>query len=51
MEQNKGELNNHEYIITYDVEPALDALNLTRDNVNPGILKKAIALSCANMEG
>ena len=45
------ELNNHEYCITYDVEPALEALNLTRDSVNPSILKKAIALSQVNMEG
>ncbi len=35
------ELANHEYCITYDLEPTLDALNLTEDQVlnNPRLLK------------
>lgn len=34
------ELANHEYCITYDLEPTLDALNLTEDQVlsNPRLL-------------
>lgn len=34
------ELANHEYCITYDLEPTLDALNLTEDQVlsNPKLL-------------
>lgn len=35
------ELANHEYCITYDLEPTLDALNLTEDQVieNPRLMK------------
>ena len=35
------ELANHEYCITYDLEPTLDALNLTEDQVleNPKLMK------------
>ena len=35
------ELGNHEYCITYDLEPTLDALNLTEDQVlaNPRLMK------------
>lgn len=35
------ELNNHEYCITYDIDPALDALGLEQSQINPDILKKA----------
>ena len=28
------ELANHEYCITYDIEPTLDALGLTLDEIN-----------------
>ena len=35
------ELNNHEYCITYDVTDALESLGLTKDDVDPVILKKA----------
>lgn len=40
------ELANHEYCITYDLEPTLDALNLTEDEVleNPA-LKKGLILA------
>ena len=36
------ELQNHEYCITGNPNDALDALGLTRDEVSPEILKKAI---------
>lgn len=39
------ELNNHEYCITYDVMPALDALGLTREEVDPAMLKRACKAS------
>jgi len=39
------ELNNHEYCITRDVEPALEALNLSINDLNPNIIKKSIQLS------
>ena len=35
------ELNNHEYCITYNPQDALDALGLTKDDVDPVLLKKA----------
>ncbi len=35
------ELNNHEYCITYDTKDALDSLGLTKEDVDPMILKKA----------
>lgn len=35
------ELINHEYIITYDVAPALEALNLNIADIPDNILKKA----------
>ena len=35
------ELNNHEYCITYDTKDALDSLGLTKEDVDPIILKKA----------
>ena len=39
------ELNNHEYGYTGDIEPALEALGLTKDEVNTDIIKKAIRLT------
>ncbi|MGN0960756.1 MAG: hypothetical protein ACI4PF_00990 [Christensenellales bacterium] len=33
-EMFKYELSNHEYCITYDLEPTLDALGLTLDEIN-----------------
>lgn len=35
------ELGNHEYCITYDATDALDALGLTKEDVDPDLLKKA----------
>ena len=35
------ELGNHEYCITYDPQDALDALSLTKEDVDPELLKKA----------
>ncbi len=35
------ELNNHEYCITYDVQDALDTLELTKEDIEPALLKKA----------
>lgn len=35
------ELGNHEYCITYDATDALDALGLTKEDVDPALLKKA----------
>ena len=35
------ELNNHEYCITYDPTDALESLGLTREEVDPVLLKKA----------
>lgn len=35
------ELNNHEYCITYNTQDALDSLGLTKEDVDPIILKKA----------
>ena len=35
------ELNNHEYCITYNPQDALDALGLTKDDVDPVLLNKA----------
>ena len=35
------ELGNHEYCITYDPQDALDALGLTKEDVDPVLLKKA----------
>lgn len=35
------ELGNHEYCITYDPQDALDALGLTKEDVDPELLKKA----------
>lgn len=35
------ELNNHEYCISYSVTDALDALGLTKDDVDADLLKKA----------
>ncbi len=35
------ELNNHEYCITYNPNDALDALGLTKEEVDPVMLKKA----------
>jgi hypothetical protein len=37
------ELNNHEYCITSDTKDALDALGYSKEDVDPVILKKAIA--------
>lgn len=36
------ELGNHEYCITYDATDALDSLGLTKEDVDPIVLKKAI---------
>ena len=36
------ELNNHEYCYTHDVVPALEALQLKREEIRPEIIKKAI---------
>ncbi len=35
------ELRNHEYCITYNPQDALDALGLTKEDVDPILLKKA----------
>lgn len=35
------EIGNHEYCITYDPQDALDALGLTKEDVDPELLKKA----------
>lgn len=35
------ELRNHEYCVTYDTADALDSLGLTKDDVEPALLKKA----------
>ena len=35
------ELNNHEYCITYNTTDALESLGLTKDDVDPVLLKKA----------
>lgn len=35
------ELGNHEYCITYDPQDALDALGLTKEDIDPVLLKKA----------
>lgn len=44
------ELNNHEYCITYDTTDALESLGLTKDDVDPALLKKAckesLAMTC-----
>lgn len=42
------ELNNHEFCITCDPTEALEALGYTKEEVNPTILKKAMAESMAN---
>jgi len=39
------ELNNHEYGYTGEVEPALEALGLSKDDINSNVLKKAIELT------
>lgn len=39
------ELKNHEYCITYDTKDALNALNLTADQVDKKLLSKAIKLT------
>ena len=39
------ELCNHEYCITYDVTETLEALELTEETVNKGILKKACKIA------
>jgi len=41
------ELANHEYVLTYDVQPALDALDLTIEQVNTDPkLKHALEKAC-----
>lgn len=45
------ELGNHEYGYTYDVEPALEALGLTRETVDKTVLKKAIKIYRDKEEG
>ena len=35
------ELRNHEYCITYDPQDALDSLGITKEDVDPIVLKKA----------
>lgn len=37
------ELQNHEYCITYDPSDALDALGYNKEDIDPKILKKAMA--------
>ena len=39
------ELQNHEYCISYDINPALDALGFTKEEIDPKILKKACSLA------
>lgn len=39
------ELQNHEYCISRDEEPALNALGLDKEDINPVILKKALRLA------
>ena len=39
------ELRNHEYCISYEVEPALNALGFTKEDIDPAILKKACNLA------
>lgn len=39
------ELNNHEYIITYDPTDALNALGLKKEDIDQSTLKKAIQLA------
>lgn len=44
------ELINHEYCITHDVDDALQALELTKEDVGEEVLKKAIKLHWLKME-
>lgn len=39
------ELGNHEFCITLDVTDALDALGYTKEEIDPKVLKKAMAMS------
>ena len=39
------ELQNHEYCISYDTEPALTALGLSKEDVDPKLLNKACKLA------
>ena len=39
------ELRNHEYCISGEFEPALDALGFSREDIDPAILKKACSLA------
>lgn len=39
------ELKNHEYCITYDVSDALNALGLTKDDIDTAMLKRACKAS------
>lgn len=39
------ELRNHEYCITYDPSDALDALGLSKEDVDPKIMKQACLLA------
>lgn len=43
------ELRNHEYCITYDPADALAAVGITREEIEPEILKKACKLACEGM--
>lgn len=42
------ELNNHEYVITHDVEPALAALNLKKSDISENVLTKACRQALLN---
>lgn len=39
------ELRNHEYCITYDPQDALESLGLTREEVDPKMLKEACSMA------
>lgn len=39
------ELQNHEYCISGDTDPALDALGFTKEDIDPKILNKACSLA------
>lgn len=41
------ELRNHEYCITYDPSDALNALGYNKEDIDPKILKKAMAEACS----
>ena len=42
------ELGNHEYCISGDIEPALEALGLKETDVSPAVLRRAIELNDLN---